>query len=442
MIYLKKRDVQRSLFPQGNHISSCLFLIKQNLHMKSIITVVICFLFTFLSYSQERFLQYSSKDSIEGKPRIKGSLGVNLKLNGYYDVFGGLQESETFNIGNINVFGTDNSPSFNMDLYQTQIKFESTFITKSGKPIEGMVEFDFWGGNGHMRLRKAYVKFDHFLFGQDWVVFGDSELWPEILEWEGPPSGVWVREPLIKYFNNFNNKSWEYTLSLNAPINDYNRFGDLEPLLQDAYQSTPDFSIAFKYSKHWGHLRLASIVRNIQYKLNEKQNNFIGYGAAFSGIYRHNLNNVQFQLTGGKGVSAYNTSVQGNGFDGFPTIHGEVEAMPSYGGWASYELHYGPKWFSTFVLGYTRYYAYDSLRYILSNEVFEHEIVFNGNFDSSHYYGIVNVMYHPFERMTFGIEMDYGKKKLEYDGFTNDDYLDEVKKRDAMRISFGLMYNF
>lgn len=410
--------------------------------MKIKLTISICILLTSLTFSQERFLQYSSKDSINNQARIKGSLGVNLKLNGYYDLYGGLQESETFNIGNINVFGTDDSQNFRMDMHQTQIKFESTFITKSGEAIYGMVEIDFWGGDGHMRLRIAYVKTDHFLFGQDWVVFGDAELWPEILEWEGPPSGIWVREPQINYFNNFNNKNWQYTLSLNTPISDYNRFGDLEPLLEDAYQKIPDFTVAFKYSREWGHLRTASIVRNIQYKLNGEQDNFMGYGVAFSGIYAHKLNNIQFQVTGGKGVSAYNTSVQGNGYDGFPTIYGEVEAMPSYGGWASYELHYAPKWFSTFVLGYTRYYADDSLRYVLSNEVFEEETVFNGNFDNSHYYAIVNLMYNPFKRMTFGIEMDYGNKKLEFDGFTNDDYVDEVQERNAMRISFGLMYNF
>ena len=396
----------------------------------------------FNSYSQERFLQYSSKDSIEGLPKIKGSLGVNLKLNGYYNIYGGLQESETFNIGNINVFETDDAQNFSMDLHQTQIKMETTFITKTGKAIDGMVEFDFWGGNGKMRLRKAYIKTDHFLFGQDWVVFSDSDLWPEILEWEGPPSGIWVREPLIKYFNNFNNKSWEYTLSLNAPISDYDTFGEFEPLLEEAYQNTPDFSLAFKHSKKWGHLRMASIIRNIQYKLNSVQDNFVGYGVSFSGIYKHSTNNVQFQITGGKGVSAYNTTVQGNGFDGFPTINGAVDAMPSYGGWASYELHYSQKVFSTFVVGYTRFYANDSRRFILTEGAFDSETVFLGNFDNSHYYGIVNLMYKPFERMTAGIEMDYGNKKLEFDGYSNDEYLDEMQERNAMRISFGIMYNF
>jgi len=410
--------------------------------MKKLTLLLVLLGITIHSFAQERFLQYSSKDSVQDQPKIIGSVGVNLKLNGYYNIYGGLQEIETFNIGNINVFETDDSQNFSMDLYQTQIKMGTTFMTKTGKAIEALVEFDFWGGNGKMRLRKAYVKTDHFLIGQDWVVFGDSELWPEILEWEGPPSGIWVREPLIKYFNNFKNKSWEYTLSLNAPISDYDRFGELEPLLEDAYQKTPDFTLAFKHLKKWGHLRVSSIVRNIQYKLNGLQDNFVGYGVSFSGMYKHNTNNVQFQLTGGKGVSAYNTTVQGNGFDGFPTINGEAEAMPSYGGWASYELHYSQKVFSTFVVGYTRFYANDSKRFILSNDFIDSDTVLNGNFDNSNYYGIVNLMYKPYDSMTAGIEMDYGNKKLDFDGFSNDEYLDKTQERNAMRISFGIMYSF
>lgn len=51
-------------------------------------------------------------------------------------------------------------------------------------------------------------------------------------------------------------------------------------------------------------------------------------------------------------------------------------------------------------------------------------------------------MYDPFERMTFGLELDYGVKNLDVDGTLNDDYIQDSKRRDAMRISFGLMFFF
>lgn len=410
--------------------------------MKNRFINIFVILFCFISYSQDRFLTYRSTDSINGLPKVKGSIGVNLKLNGYYDIFGGLQNNETFNVGAIDVFGTDDSDNLKVDLYQTQIHMEANIVAENGKKINGVVEFDFWGGNGKMRLRKAYIEFEHWLIGQTFVPYGDNELWPNIMEWEGPPSGIWVREPFINYFNTFKNKNWHYSIALIAPTVDYDKFGELEPLVNEANQTTPDFSLAFKYKKDWGHIRLSSILRNVKYSYDDEYGNFMGYGFSFSGMYKQDRNNLQFQIAGGKGVSAYNTSVQGFGYDGFPSVNGEVDATPSFGGWISYELFYAPKFHSTFVVGYTTYYFEDLERSILNVEQLEDIVLLKGNVNNWHYYGIVNLMYDPIENMTVGIELDYGRKKVSFDGFVNEDYVDEAEKRDAMRISFGFMYFF
>ena len=85
---------------------------------------MVLLLFSFQSHlAQERFLTVRSKDTVNGKPQYTTSLGVNMKLNGFLDVFGGLQDSETFNVGNIDVFKDDDEPSLSFDLYQTQIKY-------------------------------------------------------------------------------------------------------------------------------------------------------------------------------------------------------------------------------------------------------------------------------------------------------------------------------
>lgn len=403
------------------------------------VLLVLCCLSVF---SQERFLQYKSKDSINGQPKVTGSLGVNLKLNGYFDFYGGLQNSETFNVGAINVFGTDDSGSLKVDLYQTQIKMESGYITNKGEQINAVVEFDFWGGNGHMRLRKAYVASDNWLIGQNWVVYGDSELWPNIMEWEGPPSGVWVRSPQITYTNTLKNKDWQYYLSFATPIIDYNAYGELEPLINEANQTTPDFMVAVKYKKNWGHLKLSAVLRNINYIYINEDDNFIGYGLSFSGIYKKYRNNFQFQIVGGKGVSAYITSVQGFGFDGYPTINNEVVSTPSIGGWASYELYFTEKLHSNFVIGFTEFYLDEMNRVIVKAEENNDFAIANGHYKSSNYYGIFNLMYDPFERMIIGAELNYGHKKIDFDGTVEDNYIDDNQARDALRLSFGVMYSF
>lgn len=404
--------------------------------------IVIIPVFLFGQYSNvDRFLTVYSKDSIDGKSKMKGSLGTNIKLNGYYDVFGGLQDNDTFNIGQIDVFGTDDSDSFKMDMYQTQIKTEGVFVQRNGEEISAVLEFDFWGGNGHMRLRKAYVETDHWQIGQNWNNFGDEDLWPNIMEWEGPPSGIWERTPHIKFFDTFKDGKWKYEFSLEAPIINYSSLGELEPLVEEAYQVTPDLTAALKNQYEWGHIRLSTILRNVRYKLEGEVDNFIGYGASFSGIYKtKSKNNFQFQLVGGKGITAYLTSVAGLGFDGFPTIDGDMKATPSIGGWMSYEYFFTPKFHSNIVFGYTDYGFSDMERFILANDIIPEDSILKGDYFYTHGYGILNLMYEPFERMTIGLELDYGIKNLKINGFIDDVYIDDSIDRDAMRISFGFMF--
>ena len=281
--------------------------------------ILVFLLFPVLLFGQERLLTTASKDSINGKPKRQGSLGANIKLNGYFDFFGGLQGSDTFNVGLIPVFGTNDDPSLNMDLYQTQLKFEGSIIDSKEEEIFAVVEADFWGGNGRMRLRKAYVESRHWQIGQNWHGFGDEILWPNIMEWEGPPSGIWVRSPQIKYFNEFkNDPRWIYEFNLSAPITNYISFEELDLDVEEAYQVTPDLSFALKRSYDWGHLRLSSILRNVRYKYGGEKGDFLGYGASFTGIYTtERKNNLQFQLVGGNGITAYMTSIAGLGYDGY-----------------------------------------------------------------------------------------------------------------------------
>lgn len=411
--------------------------------MKKKLLLLCCCGISTLLFSQDRFLTFSSKDSINGEPQFKTSLGANIKLNGYYDVFGGLQNNETFNIGLINVFDDDDSGSFKMDMYQTQMKFESAIMSKDGKKINAVVEFDFWGGGGHMRLRKAFVEFNHWQIGQNWASFGDEALWPNIMEWEGPPSGVWVRSPHIKYFNTIGgNPDWRFILAIDAPISDYDRYGEIEPLLNEAHQTTPDFVAGIKHEKEWGHFRFASILRSINYEFNDQTESFFGYGFSFSGILKNKSNSFQYQITGGEGIAAYITSIAGFGYDGFPTSGGEFKAMPSYGGWGAYEYFWTPKLHSNVVLGYTRFYANDVQRFIVTENKGQDVIIARGNVDHQHYYGILNMMYDPFKRMTFGLEIDYGTKDLEVGGLLNDSQVFKNESRDAMRISFGFMFYF
>ena len=398
-------------------------------------------LFPLIVLGQERLLTVRSQDSINGRPVLQSSLGANIKLNGYYDFFGGLQGNETFNVGMIDVFGTDDSPSFNMDLYQTQLKFEGTYFEKNGERVYAIVEADFWGGNGRFRLRKAYVESRHWQIGQNWNNFGDEMIWPNIMEWEGPPSGIWARTPHVKYSNTFRNVDWIYEISLEAPINNYISFEELGLNVEEANQVTPDLTLAFKKTFPWGHLRLSSIARNIRYRLDDNTNSLFGYGFSLTGLHvSPKRNMLQFQLVAGEGITAYMTSIAGQGYDGYQSIDDGFTATPAAGGWASYEYFLTPKLHANAVLGFTRYNFKNIKEFTLRGDEDIEERVIQGDFINSHFYGILNLMYDPFPRMTIGLEIDYGWKNIDFEGFVDDVFEAGEKRRDAMRMSFGFMF--
>lgn len=51
-------------------------------------------------------------------------------------------------------------------------------------------------------------------------------------------------------------------------------------------------------------------------------------------------------------------------------------------------------------------------------------------------------MYDHLERITHGIELDYGIKKLELDGTSKENSQTINENRDAMHINFGFMFYF
>ena len=73
------------------------------------------------------------------------------------------------------------------------------------------------------------------------------------------------------------------------------------------------------------------------------------------------------------------------------------------------------------------------------------EIV-DGHIDLDYYYGLVNIMADPFENFTVGLEFNYGNRENRYYDIEHTDTTSSgsshIQSRAAIRISFGLFYNF
>ena len=398
---------------------------------------------TEVVFVDEPHFRLASKELVNGRPKYDYFLYVKAKLNGVYDIEGGLQDQETFNVGRIDVWGTDDSNRFWMDMHQSQVRLRGQNETKYG-PVVGYLEGDFWGGSKGFRLRHLWIDYKFVHFGQDWSFFGDKEIWPNVFDWDGPPSGVWRREPELKFYFG-GDSGWRYEFGIANPGAELTFNTDIDAAVTPTNQSAPDFIVALNKTTGFGHLRLTGIYRHLKYKTAGTEDSVAGYGATVSGFIgtgKDKKNPIQFQLVAGQGIATYLVSFSGLNYDAAPDGDGNMKAIPTYGGWASYEHWFGDKWHGNVVAGYEDFQTHRIDSYEIPGPDYQAE---NSEVTATHYYGLVNVMYDWLPNFVLGVEYNWGKKDTVHQGSidTGDEVVARIEKgRVAQRISFGVFFNF
>jgi hypothetical protein len=385
----------------------------------------------------------TSDETLNGRPKYDYFFLVKAKFNGVYDISGGLQDQETFNVGRINVWGDDNSNRYWTDMHQSQVRFRGQRETANG-PLVGYMEGDFWGGNKHYRLRHLWIDYRFMHFGQDWTFFGDKEIWPNVMDWDGPPSGVWRREPELKFY--FTNQSgWQFDIGTGQPGAEIRFDENVDPDVSSAYQPLPDFIGAVKKAGDFGHVRVTGIYRNLEFQSGGENKSEPGFGGTVSGFVKTNevkTNPIQFQFYAGRGIATYVVSFSGLNYDAAMDGQGDVKAIPTYGGWAAYEHFFTPEWHINAVGGFSVFDSHKFSSFTIEGPGYDAS---DTSVNLQHYYGLFNVMWTPEPALTFGIEYNYGNKRNKYDGAidTGDEVVASIEKsRDAHRISFGLFFDF
>ena len=398
------------------------------------------------SQAQAQLIKYESKDSLNGKPRISSALIGRLKLNGIYDITGNLHGNSSFLIHENDVYGR-NKPAFWVDMRQSQLRFKTTTQLKNGKEISSMLEGDFEGGPNRtslFRLRHAWIKYNNFTLGQNWSTFGDPDLWPaSLLDWDGPTGMVLSRRIQLNYRNKFSEKGragYEVAVEQMEPrrLFDYTTNENLG--VDYAPRRMPDAIGALRYDyDNGGFLKVAGIYRNIGYDSKNvvdglddtkdyKFKSANGYGlTAMASIFFNKksglVNNLQAQFNIGKGISDYFLAVGGSGLDGFANDNklGELDLLNVHSGFISYQRFWTPK-FHTMVIASYNHFSGAEATASPWNEM-------------TNYHFTLNLSYNILDNLMVGFEPQIGYKEL---------YLDQGMKKgkDALRINFGMLYNF
>jgi hypothetical protein len=300
--------------------------------------------------------------------------------------------------------------------------------------IKTIFEFELFGvgpdeGQTTFRLRHAYGEYKYFGAGQYWSVFMDPDAFPNSVEYWGPSGMIFYRNIQFRYIP-MNEDNHYAAISLEQP----GASGD------PGYQETtfpntagrfplPDLAAHYRHMQDWGHVQLAGILRYIGLESTAPggiEDEFVGWGLNLSGNYKIGGDTARLQLVYGEGIGNYLN-------DGAPDIAatgaGQAETVPLLGLVAFYDHSWSDKLTSS--IGYSMYNI-------------DNTAAQNPSALKTGHYALANLLHRPTPNLTYGLELQYGKRENKGDGQTENigGAIRNIESFDDFRIQFSVKFSF
>ena len=330
-------------------------------------------------------------------------------------------------------FGGDNH--FFAGVRQSRFGVKGWMPTSKGE-IKTIFEFELFGvgvdaGQTTFRLRHAWGEFGHWGAGQTWSPFMDPDVFPNSIEYWGPPGMVFFRNVQARWMPMMGDN--ELFIALERP----GASGDPGVLsgtpgtdLQGRFP-LPDLSGHYKLTRGWGHVQVAGILRKMKWDdTNPAAPNLsgsaTGWGVNLSSNLKFSKDTLRLQFAYGEGIANYMNDATvdvGALAPGDPDVG---EALPLVGVVAFYDKTWSDKFTSTF--GY-------SMLSIDNSEGQTADAFHKGQ------YVLANLLYYPVKNLMWGGELQWGDRTNNDDGGL-DPLGNTVESFDDWRIQFSAKYNF
>ena len=317
---------------------------------------------------------------------------------------------------------------------QSRFGVKTLTPTQFGK-LKTIFEFELFGtgvnaGQTTFRLRHAYGELPHIGAGQTWSPFMDPDVFPNSLEYWGPPGMVFFRTLQARYMP-VNNDRLRLIIAAENPgasadqgvYRDFLELQNINPKFD-----MPDFSLQARVMRGWGHVQLAGIFRKITWVDTTPNPTFrlgdtvLGWGINASSNLNFTKNDVgRFQVVYGKGIQNYmndapvDIATKSNPSNPIRPILGVP--LPVLGVVAFLDHNWNDRYSTS--LGYSLVNIENS----------------NGQVPSDYHQGhytLANLLYHPVPAVTIGSEFQFGRRINFTDGFNVNDY----------RMQFSFKYAF
>jgi hypothetical protein len=316
---------------------------------------------------------------------------------------------------------------------QTRFGVKSTTPTSAGE-LKTHFEFELFGvgvdaGQTTFRLRHAYGELGQIGAGQTWSPFMDPDVFPNSLEYWGPNGMVFFRNIQLRWMPLRGDNA--VTIALERP----GASGD-QGLLSDRIElqgvkprfDLPDLSGNVRFTRDWGHLQAAGMLRRIRWADTTDDQfdlggNDIGWGVNLSSNVKVTGNDIlRLQAVYGEGIENYMNDApadvgvkRSNSANPLRPIIGA--ALPVLGIVSFLDHSWNKRFGST--IGY-------SFVNITNSEGQTPSAFHRGH------YALTNLLFYPVENVILGGEFQWGRRENNGDGFAVNDY----------RIQFSFKYNF
>ena len=308
------------------------------------------------------------------------------------------------------------------------------FINTSKGELKTIFEWELFGvgvdaGQTTFRLRHAYGEIGHFGAGQYWSPFMDIDVFPNSLEYWGPPGMAFFRNVQVRWMP-LNGDKTNLTLAIERPGASQD-FGVFSQFVETQNVNTrfqfPNVTGAFKWGGKAGYIRVAGLGQSFRIDDNRLNQSTLNQTITTGGVNA----STNIKLGGKrvlKGSFVYGTAIENYMNDapvdlapeinpGNPNMPIRTTPLPVRGIVGFYDHYWSDKWSTSIGYSQTR----------ITNTGLQLPSEFHKGD-----YALTNLLYTPNEHILYGGEFQWGRRSNFTDGFRFNDY----------KVQFSFKYSY
>jgi hypothetical protein len=283
-----------------------------------------------------------------------------------------------------------------MHAKETRLFLSTQTDVGTAHKLGGHVEFDFISGvvsgseavtNAYNpALRRAFITYDKWLFGQEWSTFTNLGAIPETLDFVAFASDgtTFARQPMIRYTHG----------PIEVALENGNTTVVGAGLTND--NVAPDLHLRYRLKSGSADLAVAALVRQLKQRAGAVDDTEMGYGLSLSGkLGLGPRNDLRFMLNGGSGVGRY--LALGTSSDAAVDANNQLEALDVINGYIALRHAWTSQWRSNLVL--SAFKADDNVLLPVATTTETVSTV------------ALNLLYSPVPKLTIGAELRHAERE-------------------------------